>query len=113
MEAAFRDACARSGAARGVAHRIDVVSAYPVARFDPRCVAAVRDAALALGLSNMEIVSGAGHDAIYMARIAPAAMIFVPCAGGISHNEIESARPEHLEAGANVLLAALVRTANA
>jgi N-carbamoyl-L-amino-acid hydrolase len=61
----------------------------------------------------MDVVSGAGHDAVYLARVAPAAMIFVPCAGGISHNEIESAEPAHLEAGANVLLRAMLQAAGA
>jgi N-carbamoyl-L-amino-acid hydrolase len=55
--------------------------------------------------------SGAGHDAIYVARVAPTAMIFVPCKDGISHNEVEDARPEHLEAGANVLLHAVLARA--
>jgi N-carbamoyl-L-amino-acid hydrolase len=57
------------------------------------------------------MVSGAGHDAIYIARVAPTSMIFVPCKDGISHNEIEDARPEHLEAGANVLLHAILARA--
>jgi N-carbamoyl-L-amino-acid hydrolase len=57
------------------------------------------------------MVSGAGHDAIYIARVAPTSMIFVPCKDGISHNEIEDARPEHLEAGANVLLHAILTRA--
>src|SRR5262249_46364277 len=77
---------------------------FPASRFDAECVAAVRGAAHALGLSYREIVSGAAHDAIYVARVAPAAMIFIPCKDGISHNEIEDALPEHVEAGANVLL---------
>ena len=53
-------------------------------------------------------VSGAGHDAVYMARLAPSGMIFIPCKDGISHNEIEDAKPEHLEAGCNVLLHAML-----
>ena len=57
----------------------------------------------------MDIVSGAGHDACYVARVAPTAMIFVPCEAGISHNEIENADPVHLEAGANVLMSAVMR----
>jgi N-carbamoyl-L-amino-acid hydrolase len=61
----------------------------------------------------MDIVSGAGHDAVYLARLAPTAMIFVPCEGGISHNEIENARPEDLEAGCNVLLHAMLARAGA
>ena len=59
----------------------------------------------------MDIVSGAGHDAIYMARIAPTSMIFVPCEGGISHNEIENAKPEDLAAGCNVLLEVMLERA--
>jgi N-carbamoyl-L-amino-acid hydrolase len=56
----------------------------------------------------MDIVSGAGHDACYVARVAPTAMIFVPCEGGISHNEVENADPKHLAAGCDVLLAAVL-----
>lgn len=59
----------------------------------------------------MPIVSGAGHDAVYVARQAPSAMIFIPCKDGISHNEIEDARPEHIVAGANVLLGAMIQMA--
>jgi beta-ureidopropionase / N-carbamoyl-L-amino-acid hydrolase len=89
------------------------VDHFPPSRFDARCIAAVRDAANALGLSHRDMPSGAGHDAIYVARVAPTAMIFVPCKDGISHNEIEDARPEHLEAGANVLLHAVLARARA
>ena len=64
----------------------------------------MRDAADAQGFANQDIVSGAGHDAVYMAKVAPTAMIFVPCVGGISHNEIEDAKPEDLTAGCAVLL---------
>ena len=58
--------------------------------------------------SNMPAVSGAGHDAVYMAKLAPSGMIFIPCLNGISHNEIESAQPEHITAGCNVLLHAML-----
>jgi N-carbamoyl-L-amino-acid hydrolase len=87
------------------------VDHFPASRFDPSCIGAVRAAARALGYPHCEIVSGAGHDAIYVARVAPTSMIFVPCRDGISHNEIEDARPEHLEAGANVLLHAMLARA--
>lgn len=87
------------------------VDQFPASHFDPACVNAVRAAAEALGLSRREMVSGAAHDAIYVGRVAPAAMIFVPCKDGISHNEIEDARPEHLEAGANVLLHSMLARA--
>jgi N-carbamoyl-L-amino-acid hydrolase len=79
--------------------------------FAPDMVAAVRRQAQALGYSHRDIVTGAGHDAVYMAGVAPTAMIFVPCKDGISHNEVEDADPRHLEAGANVLLGAMLAQA--
>jgi len=82
-------------------------------KFDPAMVASVRKAAAALGFGHRDIVSGAGHDAVYVARVAPTAMIFIPCEGGISHNEIESATPADLAAGCNVLLHAALATAGA
>ncbi len=84
---------------------------FPPSEFAPELVAGVRDGAKALGYSHRDIVSGAAHDAVYMARIAPTAMVFVPCEGGISHNEIENARPEDLAAGCNALLHAVLRRA--
>ncbi|HEX3631273.1 MAG TPA: Zn-dependent hydrolase [Casimicrobiaceae bacterium] len=87
------------------------VDQFKASRFDPACVAAVRTATRALGYPHRDMVSGAGHDAIYIARVAPTSMIFVPCKDGISHNEIEDARPEHLEAGTNVLLHAVLARA--
>jgi len=80
----------------------------PPVRFDPDCIGCVREAARAAGLPSREIVSGAGHDAGYVSRVAPAAMIFVPCRGGISHNEAEYAAPDHCGAGAQVLLQAVL-----
>lgn len=90
---------------------IDRVSYYPPCPFHPDCVDAVRNATARLGYSTMDVVSGAGHDAIYTARLAPSGMIFVPCKDGISHNEIEDAKSEHLEAGCNVLLLAMLERA--
>lgn len=87
------------------------VSYYPPCPFHPDCVDAVRNATATLGYSTMDVVSGAGHDAIYTARLAPSGMIFVPCKDGISHNEIEDAKPEHLAAGCNVLLHAMLAKA--
>jgi N-carbamoyl-L-amino-acid hydrolase len=84
---------------------------FPPCEFDPQMVARVRQAARGLGLSHRDIVSGAGHDAVYINRIAPTAMIFVPCAGGISHNETESATPGDLAAGCSVLLHAVLERA--
>jgi N-carbamoyl-L-amino-acid hydrolase len=73
----------------------------------------VREGAQRRGLPAMDIVTGAGHDAVYMAGVTPTAMIFVPCKDGVSHNEIEDAKPADLEAGANVLLDAMLARANA
>ncbi|WP_426112201.1 Zn-dependent hydrolase [Massilia sp. PWRC2] len=95
----------------GLAISIERVSYYPPCPFHADCVGAVRRATEALGYSTMDVVSGAGHDAIYAARLAPAGMIFVPCKDGISHNEIEDARADHLEAGCNVLLLAMLERA--
>ena len=86
---------------------------FPASHFDGSCVESVRRAAENLGYPHREIVSGAAHDAVYLSRVAPTAMIFVPCKDGISHNEIEDARPEHLEAGGNVLLHAMLARARA
>ncbi len=94
--------------ATGLGITVERVSYYPPCPFHPECVDAVRSATAKLGYSTMDVVSGAGHDAIYAARLAPAGMIFVPCKDGISHNEIEDAKSEHLEAGCNVLLHAML-----
>jgi len=111
MDAALRAACARIAAARGVQIGVEQVVYYPPQSFTPHLVEAVRANAADLGYSSMDVVSGAGHDAVYLARVAPAAMIFVPCDDGISHNEIENAQPDHLEAGCNVLLRAMLAAA--
>lgn len=82
-------------------------------RFDDGARRAITNAAEALDMQTMDIVSGAGHDACNIARVAPTAMIFVPCADGISHNETESATPEDVTAGCDVLLNAMLSMANA
>jgi N-carbamoyl-L-amino-acid hydrolase len=79
--------------------------------FAKALVDAVRAAATGRGYSSMDLASGAGHDAVYVAGRLPVAMIFVPCKDGISHNEIEDAKPEHLSAGCNVLLDAMLGAA--
>lgn len=84
----------------------------PGVEFDPACIAAVRRAAAALGCEAMDIVSGAGHDSCNVAAVVPTSMIFVPCAGGLSHNEAESATPADLETGANVLMRAMLDLAH-
>ena len=99
------------GKEHGVDVKIEMVSSYSAIKFHDDCVDAVGRAAKKLGYSNMPAVSGAGHDAVYMAKLAPAGMIFIPCLNGISHNEIESATPEHITAGCNVLLHAMLERA--
>ena len=84
---------------------------FPPSEFSPDLVDSVREGSKKFGYSHRDIVSGAAHDAVYMARIAPTAMVFVPCEGGISHNEIENARPEDIAAGCNVLLHAVLEKA--
>jgi N-carbamoyl-L-amino-acid hydrolase len=111
MDADIRAVAARIGRESGLAITIDLVSSYPAQPFHPDCVEAVASAAARLGYSHMPCVSGAGHDAVYMARLAPAGMIFIPCKDGISHNEIEDAKPEHVTAGCNVLLHAMLERA--
>ena len=97
----------------GLGFELTPTADFPPLDFDPACVAAVRQGAEQLGLSHMDIVSGAGHDAIFIAELGPAGMIFVPCEGGISHNEIENAAPQDLADGCAVLLRAMVNAAQA
>jgi N-carbamoyl-L-amino-acid hydrolase len=111
MDGELRAASAAIAAELHLECDVRQVDQFPASRFNAGCVDAVRAAARKLGYPYREIVSGAGHDAIYLARVAPTAMIFVPCKDGISHNEIEDARPSHLEAGANVLLHAVLARA--
>jgi len=96
----------------GMAIAIESVSSYAAIGFHNECIDAVARASQQLGYSSMPVVSGAGHDAIYMARLAPSGMIFIPCKDGISHNEVEDALPEHITAGCNVLLHAMLSCAN-
>lgn len=95
----------------GLEYELEQIFYYKPVHFDESCVAAVREGAEAFGYEARTIVSGAGHDACYMAKVAPTAMVFVPCVDGISHNEIEDAKPEWITAGGNVLLRAIVEKA--
>ena len=101
-------ALTRSASRSALASRCQKIWHQPAVRFDAGCVAAVRRAAELSGFSARDIVSGAGHDAAYVSRVAPAAMIFVPCRGGISHNEAEFSSKEQCAAGAQVLLQAVL-----
>jgi beta-ureidopropionase / N-carbamoyl-L-amino-acid hydrolase len=113
MDRELRQACAEAAAAVGLGVEVSEFWYFPPTPFHPDLVAAVRNAAAAQGYPHQDIISGAGHDAVYMARVAPTAMIFVPCVDGISHNEIEEAKPGDLTAGCNVLLNAVLKQANA
>jgi N-carbamoyl-L-amino-acid hydrolase len=98
--------------ARPCTATLEKIGAMPPTDFDPKVIGLVRDKAKALGLSNMDMPSGAGHDAMHIAKLCPAGMIFVPCERGISHNEIENATPQDLAAGTRVLVEVLEALAN-
>jgi N-carbamoyl-L-amino-acid hydrolase len=91
-------------------HQLFEIPAQP---FDAACVDLVRQAAARLELPAREIISGAGHDAVYVARHVPTAMIFTPCENGLSHNEAESILPEEAQAGCQVLFEVVLARANA
>src|SRR6201988_4049043 len=113
MDRDLREACAAAALTQSLEVAVAEFWYFPPTPFDPALVGRVREAARAQGCPHQDIISGAGHDAVYMARVAPSAMIFVPCVGGISHNEIEDAKPEDLTARCNVLLNAVLDRANA
>jgi N-carbamoyl-L-amino-acid hydrolase len=113
MDRDLRQACGEAASAIGLEVEVKEFWHFPPTPFHPNLVAAVREAAAAQGYPHQDIISGAGHDAVYMAHVSPTAMIFVPCVGGISHNEIEDAKPEDLTSGCNVLLNAVLDRANA
>jgi N-carbamoyl-L-amino-acid hydrolase len=108
MEAALAEAMRTIPAALGLGVDWKKVWDSPAVRFDPDCIAAVRSGAAKAGFPMRDMVSGAGHDAAYVARVAPTTMIFVPCVGGLSHNEAESTSFDECAAGAQVLLNAIL-----
>jgi len=112
MEAELKEGVAKIAAEGKLEHDLKQIFQYDCVHFDESCVEMVRSGAKRLGYGTREIVSGAGHDACYMSTVTPTAMIFVPCIGGISHNEIEDAKPEWIEAGGNVLFQAMLAKAN-
>ena len=111
MAQALRQACDVICRNLGLSHELEEISHTPPIVFDADCVAAVREATQAGGYSHRNIVSGAGHDACHLSCVTPTGMIFVPCEKGLSHNEEESATPEDLAAGCNVLLQAMLAKA--
>jgi N-carbamoyl-L-amino-acid hydrolase len=108
LETALRAALPPLAAARGCSVTIEKIWHSPPVHFDAGCVQAIRHAAAFLGARHRPIVSGAGHDAVYLARTCPTAMIFTPCLGGISHHPAESITNEQAALGADVLLHAVL-----
>ena len=111
MEARLRAGVAEIAAELGLEGEVEVVGHFDPVTFNEDCVGAVRRAAERLGYSHMDIVSGAGHDACWINRVTPTAMVMCPCVDGLSHNEAEDISPEWAEAGTNVLFHAVVETA--
>jgi N-carbamoyl-L-amino-acid hydrolase len=107
IEAKAAEICA----ALGVGCAVEAVGHFDPVTFDPKLVASVRKAAEDLGYSHMNIISGAGHDACWAAKVAPSTMIMCPCVGGLSHNEAEEISKEWASAGCDVLLRAVLETA--
>ena len=112
LHQAFPPAAQAIAQAAGVDLQLTTLFKIPAQPFDSGCVELVRQGAARLGYTTRDIVSGAGHDAVYVARHVPTAMIFTPCKDGLSHNEAESILPEEAEAGCQVLFEAVVARAN-
>jgi beta-ureidopropionase / N-carbamoyl-L-amino-acid hydrolase len=112
MDQQLRRSVEQTGRDLGLQVQLEQIWHSPAVSFDPSCAASVRRAAARLGLPQMDIISGAGHDACYINRVAPTGMIFVPCEKGISHNEVENATPQDLAAGAEVLLQVMLEYAD-
>ncbi len=111
MEARLRKEAQAICDAAGLSVDFEKVGGFDPVKFNEGCVTAVRNAAERLGLTHMNLISGAGHDACWINRVAPTAMVMCPCVDGLSHNEAEEISPEWAEAGANVLFHAVVETA--
>ncbi|MDO8861514.1 Zn-dependent hydrolase [Haliea sp. E1-2-M8] len=111
LEAGLEAAVAAASARYQLDGRVSCFWEAPGVTFDPDCVAAVAQAVQTLGYSHRKMVSGAGHDACNLAGVVPTSMIFIPCEGGISHNEAEAITRDQAEQGANVLLLAMLERA--
>ncbi len=111
MRAIFEQEAPKIAAELGVGCSIEAIGHFDPIAFDPVLVDRVRNAADKLGYSHMDIISGAGHDACWTAKLAPTTMIFCPCVDGLSHNEAEEISPEWAAAGCDVLLHAVLETA--
>ncbi|MEQ8835492.1 MAG: M20/M25/M40 family metallo-hydrolase [Lacipirellulaceae bacterium] len=113
MDAGMRTIVQEEAERANLGYQVDDEWHSSAVAFDAHCISAVRGAVEMLGYPHREMVSGAGHDAVYVSHVAPTSMIFIPCADGISHNEAEDASPADIEAGCNVLLHAMLERANA
>jgi N-carbamoyl-L-amino-acid hydrolase len=111
MDAALHEGVKAIADKIGLTYDLKQIFYYPPVAFNAECVSAVRRAADHFGYKHRDIVSGAGHDACYIARVAPTSMIFTPCVDGVSHNESEDIKLEWSTAGANVLLHAALEKA--
>ncbi|MFJ3369647.1 Zn-dependent hydrolase [Pseudomonas sp. NPDC086251] len=111
QDAQLREAVERIAGQMGLQQSVKQIFQYAPIAFDSGCVEAVRAASEALGYSHRPMISGAGHDACYLNRVAPTSMIFVPCVDGLSHNEAEDIHPHWATAGANVLLQSMLAKA--
>ncbi len=111
MRARIEEGIDRIAEAMDIGAETEIVGHFDPVTFDEGCVAAIRSAAEKLGLSHRDIVSGAGHDACWINRVAPTAMVMCPCVDGLSHNEAEEITRDWARNGANVLLNAVVETA--
>lgn len=108
LDEQLRNKVQQIAATIGLEQKLEQIFQYAPISFDADCVEHVRRAAAELNYSQRPIISGAGHDACYLNRVAPTAMIFVPCVDGLSHNEAEHIHPHWAEAGTNVLLLAIL-----
>jgi len=111
MRATIEAEAAKIAAELGVGCSVEAVGHFDPVTFDPTLVGRVRSAAEKLGYSHKNIISGAGHDACWAAKVAPATMIMCPCVDGLSHNEAEDISPEWAAAGCDVLFHAVLETA--
>jgi N-carbamoyl-L-amino-acid hydrolase len=111
MKARFEKEAPKIAEELGIGIEIEVAGHFDPVTFDKGCVEAIRNAAERLGYSHRDLVSGAGHDACWVNRVAPTAMVMCPCVDGLSHNEDEEISKDWASAGTDVLLHAVLETA--
>jgi N-carbamoyl-L-amino-acid hydrolase len=111
IDAAVRDSIRSIAADAGVDAEAGIAVEYPAVTFDTECGEAIRRACEKLGLRSATVVSGAAHDAMSIARIAPSQLVFIPCRDGVSHNPAEYASPDQVGAGCDAVLHAVLERA--